>query len=107
MILPPTEVEAGSFFVYLGPFFSTFIVLERQVVKMTEKLLKATEVAEILDVSRSFAYRLLKQGEIPSVRFGRSVRVRPQDLDTFIVSNVSGHPQEGHSTEVRIGNTNY
>ena len=61
---------------------------------MLEEVRKSPEVAEILDVSRTFAYRMLKQGVIPSIRIGRTVRVRPQDLDTFIVSNVSGLPME-------------
>ena len=69
---------------------------------MTNKLLKANEVAEILDVSRSLAYQMLKQGVIPSVRFGRTVRVRPQDLDAFIVNNVSELPTEGNSSLVQI-----
>ena len=49
-----------------------------------EKLLKAKEVAEILQVSRSQAYRLMSQGEIPTVHVGNSVRVRRGDLEIFI-----------------------
>lgn len=51
---------------------------------MTEKLLKGTQVAEILNISRSTAYNLMKRGQLPSVRFGRSVRVVPRDLEQFI-----------------------
>ena len=54
------------------------------------KLLTADDVAEILQVSLSFAYALLSRGELPSVRLGRAVRVRPQDLDEFIESSVQG-----------------
>jgi excisionase family DNA binding protein len=49
-----------------------------------EKLLKAIEVAEILNISRALSYRLLQQGEIPVVKIGSAVRVRPIDLERFI-----------------------
>ena len=48
------------------------------------KLLKADEVAELLSVSRSFAYALMQTGQLPTVHLGRSVRVRPEDLEEFI-----------------------
>ena len=51
---------------------------------MTEKLLNGTQVAEILNISRAAAYNLMKRGQLPSVRFGRSVRVMPEDLALFI-----------------------
>jgi excisionase family DNA binding protein len=53
------------------------------------RLLTAQEVANILNISRSFAYTLLQTGQIPSIRLGRSVRVRPQDLEEYIDSNTS------------------
>jgi excisionase family DNA binding protein len=51
---------------------------------MDERLLKSDEVAEILHVSRSFAYLLMKRGDIPTVRIGTAVRVRPEDLEKYI-----------------------
>jgi len=51
---------------------------------MEERLLKPAEVADILQVSRAMAYKLLNQGEIPSVRIGKSVRVRRPDLERYI-----------------------
>jgi len=51
------------------------------------KLLKAEEVAEILNVSRAFVYQLMQTGELPSVHLRRSVRVRPADLEEVIRSN--------------------
>lgn len=56
---------------------------------MTSRLLKGSEVAEILNVSKAFAYRMMAQGRIPAVRLGRSVRVRPEDLEGFIADSVS------------------
>ena len=51
---------------------------------METKLLKSDEVAEILKVSRSFAYLLMKRGDIPTVRIGSAVRVRYEDLEWYI-----------------------
>jgi len=56
-------------------------------IRETERLLRASEVASILNVSRSLAYRLMKQGDIPSIRINRVVRVRPSDLKVFIEDN--------------------
>lgn len=38
-------------------------------------MLRPREVAALLGLARSEVYRLIARGEIPSVRFGRSVRV--------------------------------
>jgi excisionase family DNA binding protein len=51
---------------------------------MEESLLKGGQVAEILHVSRSFAYLLMRRGDIPTVRIGNAVRVRPEDLERYI-----------------------
>ena len=58
-------------------------------------LLKAAEVAQILNISMGLAYRLMQSGELPSVRFGRSVRVQPADLEQFIASKT----RSGTNTE--------
>jgi excisionase family DNA binding protein len=59
---------------------------------MINKLLKGNEVAEILNVSKAFAYRLMSEGRIPTVKLGRSVRVRPEDLQEFISESISQEP---------------
>ena len=51
---------------------------------MDERLLKPAEVAEILQVSMASAYKLLRRGEIPTVRFGSTVRVKRADLERYI-----------------------
>lgn len=58
-----------------------------------DKLLTATEVASILGISRSFSYQLIHRGIIPSVRIGRSVRVRPTDVESYIKQNLT-HNEE-------------
>lgn len=52
------------------------------------KLLKASDVAKVLNVSTALAYRLMQTGEIACVRIGVAVRVRPQDLATYIERNL-------------------
>jgi excisionase family DNA binding protein len=47
------------------------------------KLLRGEDVAEILSISKAFAYRLMAERRIPTVRIGRAVRVRPEDLELF------------------------
>lgn len=59
---------------------------------MEERLLKSEEVAEILHVSRSMAYLLMKRGDIPTVHIGSAVRVRSEDLDAYIKSHVTQSP---------------
>lgn len=53
------------------------------------RLLRATDVAKILNISLALAYRLLQTGELPCVRIGTAVRVRPEDLDAYIDANLT------------------
>jgi excisionase family DNA binding protein len=59
---------------------------------MGEQLLKPADVAEILQISKALAYKMLKQGDIPTVRFGSTVRVRREDLDKYIYEKVGIKP---------------
>ena len=51
-------------------------------------LLTGEEIAKILHVSRAYAYQLMRLRIIPTVKIGRSVRVRPADLEEFIARNL-------------------
>ena len=53
-----------------------------------ERLLKAIEVAEILNISRAMAYRLMQTKKISTVRIGKACRVRPVDLKNYIQANL-------------------
>jgi excisionase family DNA binding protein len=46
--------------------------------------LKVPEVAEVLRIARSRAYGLVAEGEIPSVRIGRSVRISRKELERWL-----------------------
>ena len=50
-------------------------------------LLSVSEVAKILNISRAFAYNLIKAGEIKSVHIRTSRRIRHEDLEMFIEKN--------------------
>ena len=54
---------------------------------MFTKLLRVGEVAQLLSISKSYAYILVKRGEITSIHIGKSRRIRVEDLDQFISSN--------------------
>jgi len=51
----------------------------------TERLtMTVSEAAEVLGISRAFAYELVGRGEIPVVRFGRRVVVPRKALETLL-----------------------
>ncbi len=52
------------------------------------RLLRIEDVAQRLAVSRSMAWKLIAYGHLRSVRIGRAVRVRPQDLEDYVASAV-------------------
>jgi excisionase family DNA binding protein len=58
------------------------------------RLLTLREVADVLQVSRTHAYRLAQSGELRSVRFGSCVRVRKVDLETFVLQKLSSDRSE-------------
>ena len=60
------------------------------------KLLRLTEVAERLNVSLPTVRRLVKEGRIQTVRVGRILRVRPEDLEGYIQSSIK--KIAGHAT---------
>jgi excisionase family DNA binding protein len=43
-------------------------------------LLSISEVCQELGMGKSWVYRRLRSGEIPSVKLGRSIKVKRQDL---------------------------
>jgi len=49
-----------------------------------ERLLTYHEAAKLLDVTERTVWNLVHRGELPAVRFGRSVRIDPVDLRAYI-----------------------
>ena len=54
------------------------------------KLRKSEYVAETLGICLSVVYRMARSGDLPSAKFGRSVRFREQDIQKFILNNLQG-----------------
>ncbi|HEY2812449.1 MAG TPA: helix-turn-helix domain-containing protein [Acidimicrobiales bacterium] len=48
------------------------------------RFLTVHEVADQLRVSTMTVYRLIKGGELPAARIGKSFRLREDDVDAFI-----------------------
>jgi excisionase family DNA binding protein len=56
------------------------------VLEIDPRLLTIAQAAERLGLSRSKLYELIAAGEISTVRIGRSRRIIPDDLASFIDS---------------------
>ena len=50
----------------------------------SELLINVEEAARRLGIGRSHIYRYIESGRLRSVRLGRSRRVSPRDLETFV-----------------------
>lgn len=48
------------------------------------EILTVDEVSRLLRISRAKAYNLVATGELPSIRMGRSVRVRRDRLEAWL-----------------------
>jgi len=49
-------------------------------------LLSIPEVCQELGMGKSWVYRRLKSGEIPSIKLGHNIKVKRQDLNRYIES---------------------
>jgi excisionase family DNA binding protein len=47
-------------------------------------LLTVKDIARILTISQSKAYKLAESGQIPSIKIGRSLRFHPEKINDFI-----------------------
>lgn len=54
----------------------------------TPQLLTVAEVADLFRVSSMTVYRLIRNGELPAVRVGRSYRVSEEDLQSYLEAQV-------------------
>ena len=50
------------------------------------RFLTVSEVADLMRVSTMTVYRFIKAGDLPSVRVGKSYRIREDDVDAFLAS---------------------
>lgn len=49
-----------------------------------DRLLTVNEVAALMRVSNMTIYRLIKAGDLPATRVGRSYRLRQADVDAYL-----------------------
>jgi excisionase family DNA binding protein len=47
-------------------------------------LLSIPELCQELEMGKSWVYRRLRSGEIPSVKLGRSIKVKREDLEEYL-----------------------
>jgi excisionase family DNA binding protein len=50
------------------------------------QLYSIDEVCKALGMGKSWTYRRIKSGEIPSVKLGRSIKVKREDLEEYLES---------------------
>jgi excisionase family DNA binding protein len=61
---------------------------------MTQRLLTAVEVADLLAVPKTRVWSMSRRGEIPTVRIGaREVRYRAEDIDAWIARRTTSRPR--------------
>ena len=52
-------------------------------------LLSITEVCQELRMGKSWVYRRIRSGEIPSIKLGHNIKVRREDLEGYLEANSS------------------
>lgn len=67
----------------VGPGFYGLLIHKKED-SIMERLMTIREVTEVLSVSQATVSRLIRDGQLIKTGIGRSVRVRPSDLETFI-----------------------
>ncbi len=65
---------------------------------MSSNLYKPEEVAKILNISRFTVYGLIKRGELPAYRIGRSMRIESADLENYKRKSRSSELFTGHES---------
>ena len=53
------------------------------------ELLSITEVCQQLGMGKSWVYRRIRSGEIPSIKLGHNIKVRREDLEGYLEANSS------------------
>ncbi len=59
------------------------------------ELLSITQVCQELGMGKSWVYHRIKSGEIPSVKLGRNIKVRREDLDQYLEQQRYQQPSGG------------
>lgn len=67
---------------------------------METRLLRVSEVAELLSLSITHTYELVAEGVIPSIRLGKSIRVHREDLNAAL-ERLRANPSDQRQKETR------
>jgi excisionase family DNA binding protein len=59
---------------------------ERPQTRRRLELLSIPELCQELGMGKSWVYRRIRSGEIPSVKLGRSIKVKREDLEEYLES---------------------
>jgi excisionase family DNA binding protein len=51
---------------------------------MADRLLRVEDVAELVGMRTDFIYKLAREGRIPHLRFGRTLRFRAEAIDQWL-----------------------
>lgn len=65
------------------------------------KLLTVKECAKILNVSLGLAYRIVSNGELPSVKIASAIRVKENDLEAYVEGNRNEPPQADKAKHIK------
>ena len=71
---------------------------------LDRRLMKCDEVASQLGVTSAYVYLLVKRGEIQAIRLGRSVRIRPLDLEAFLKSKIAPTKKRESIEQAKLDN---
>jgi excisionase family DNA binding protein len=58
--------------------------LDRPEIRHNIELLSIPQVCQYLGMGKSWVYRRIHDGEIPSVRLGRTIKIRQSDLEQYL-----------------------
>ena len=67
-------------------------VTKRYAAGRISPVLSINEAADVLGIARATVYRLLRTGELQSVRVGKRRKFRPEDLDAYLERNREAVP---------------
>jgi len=58
--------------------------LDRPEIRHNIELMSIPQVCQYLGMGKSWVYRRIHDGEIPSVRLGRTIKIRQSDLEQYL-----------------------
>ena len=64
-----------------------------------QDLFSVIEVCQELEMSKTWVYREIKSGQIPSIKLGNNIKVRRKDLEEYLESSRQHPPGRGRVFE--------